>query len=175
MKKLLAILFTLSLVFVLGACSTEEGDYEPGVYFGYSEGGENSFAVVTVDENGFISEVLIDTVYLKQDAEGNLTWEGRGGNEATGYATTKRSLDDGCGYHMHTDKDVVDCSVEGELMWHEQVDVIADAVIEAQDVPDFEIVDGKIEDDSADAVAGVSITVTSYLDAIEDALDQAKK
>jgi hypothetical protein len=175
MKKLLVLLFALSLVFVLGACSTEEGDYEPGVYFGYTEGGENTFAVVTVDENGFISEILIDSVYLKQDAEGNLTWEGRGGTEATGYATTKRSLDGGCGYHMHTAKEVVNCSVEGELMWHEQVDLIADAVIEAQEVPNFTIIDGDFDPDAADSIAGVTITVTSYIEAIEDALDQAKK
>jgi hypothetical protein len=174
MKKVLAILITLSLVFVLGACSTEEGNYTPGVYFGYTEGGENTFAVVTVDENGFISEILIDSVYLKQDAEGNLTWEGRSG-ETTGYATTKRSLNGGCDYNMHPATPVVNCEVEGELMWWQQVDLIADAVIEAQEVPNFTLIDGNFDPDAADSVAGVTIGVEDYIAAIEDALEQARK
>ncbi|MFH5882413.1 hypothetical protein, partial [Liberiplasma polymorphum] len=128
MKKLLTVLVTLSLVFLLGACASEQGDYEPGVYFGYTDGHQNTFAVVTIDENGFISQIFVDTVYMKADPEGPATWTSRG-NEVTGYATTKMSLDGGCGYNMWPAKPVVDCKVEGEIMWHDQVSMVIEAVI----------------------------------------------
>lgn len=172
MKKLLLGLFLLVLVATLAACGAEQGEYTPGVYHGYTVGATPSIAVVTVDENGMIESVLVDEVYLKEDAEGELSWEGRSG-PTTGYATTKRALDDGCGYVMHPGE-VVDCTVEGELMWWEQVDALAAAVVEAQGVPTWSLTEGSFTEGADDVVAGVSITVDSYIDAIEDALAKAE-
>jgi len=173
MKKFVLALFLLGLVGTLAACggTAEQGEYTPGVYHGYTVGNEPSIAVVTVDENGMIESVLIDEVYLQSEEGGEITWEGRGG-PTDGIATTKRALDDGCAYDMHGG--VENCSVEGEMMWWEQVDALGQAVVDAQGVPtDWSIVEGSFENPS-DAVAGVSITVDTYISAIEDALDKAQ-
>lgn len=172
MKKGLLSLFMLLLVFTLAACGAEQGEYTPGVYHGYSVGNEPSIAIVSVDENGMIVNVLIDTVYLKTEADGPVTWVSRG-NEVEGVAITKRAYDNGCSYNMHSQKDVVNCEVEGELMWWQQVDLIAEAVVDNQGLPNWSLVEDKISDD--DAMAGVTITVDTYLDAIRDALNKASQ
>ena len=147
------------------------GDFNPGVYFGYSLGSEPSFAMVSVGPNGKIINVLIDTVYLKAEADGSVTWLSRG-NEVEGIAITKRAYDNGCGYHMHPAKEVINCEVDGELMWWQQVDLIAAAVVENQGLPNWTLDADKITDD--DAMSGVTITVGGYLAAIQDALSKAR-
>jgi hypothetical protein len=171
MKKLLLSLFMLLLVFTLAACGAEQGEYTPGIYHGYSVGNEPSIAIVSIDENGMIVNVLIDTVYLKAEADGGVNWLSRG-NEVEGIAITKRAYDNGCGYHMHRDKDVVNCEVDGELMWWQQVDLIAAAVVDNQGLPNWTLDADKITDD--DAMSGVTITVDGYLAAIQDALSKAR-
>lgn len=171
MKKLLALLLSLTFVFALAACGEEEGDYEPGTYFGYTEGHRNTTAVVFVNENGMIEDIFVDAAYTFTEGEGE---------DETLIATTKMSLDEGCGYHMHRAKEVQyddngDCFVEGELMWHEQVQVLVDEIIAEQGMPEFDVADGKLTEDNDDAVSGVSITVTSYITAIEEALEKAEK
>lgn len=147
------------------------GDYNPGIYFGYSVGNEPSIAIVTVGANGKIINVLIDTVYLLRETDGPLTWVSRG-NEVQGIAITKRAYDNGCSYNMHAAKQVVNCQVDGELMWWQQVDLIAAAVVENQGLPNWSLVEDKISGD--DAVAGVTITVGGYIAALQNALNQAK-
>ena len=147
------------------------GDYNPGIYFGYSVGNEPTIAIVTVGANGKIVNVLIDTVYLLRETDGPLTWVSRG-NEVQGIAITKRAYDNGCGYNMHTAKQVVNCQVDGELMWWQQVDLIAEAVVENQGLPNWTLAENKISDD--DAMAGVTITVDTYISALQNALNQAK-
>jgi len=171
MKKLLLSLFMLLLVFTLAACGAEQGEFTPGIYHGYSVGNEPSIAIVSIDENGMIVNVLIDTVYLKAEADGGVNWLSRG-NEVEGIAITKRAYDNGCGYHMHRDKDVVNCEVDGELMWWQQVDLIAAAVVDNQGLPNWTLDADKITDD--DAMSGVTITVDGYLAAIQDALSKAR-
>ncbi|MFW5892665.1 MAG: hypothetical protein ACOCU5_00140 [Bacillota bacterium] len=170
----------LALVFSLAACGEEEqGEYKPGLHLGYTEGNENSYAYVYVDEEGFIQDIFIDSVYAKRDSEGNVWDHGEDpdDDETTKYlATTKMSLDDGCGYHMHTEKEVEEdedgnCYVEGEMMWHEQVEALADDIVENQGIPSYDLSEGALEDD---AVAGVSITVDYLIEAVENALDQAE-
>jgi hypothetical protein len=167
MKKFFALLTLLALPFMLAACGAEQGDYTPGVYFGYSDGHLHSFAVVTVNENGMIESVLIDSVYLQTQTDGPVSWVSRG-NDAEGIAITKRSLDGGCGYDMH--RAAVDCEVEDKLMWHQQVDAIAAAVVENQALPNWNVG----EDDKMDDIAGVTITVDTYIAAIQSALAQAR-
>ena len=147
------------------------GDFTPGVHFGYSLGSEPSFAMVSVGPNGKIVNVLIDTVYLKAEANGGVNWLSRG-NEVEGIAITKRAYDNGCSYHMHPAKDVINCQVDGELMWWQQVDLIAAAVVENQGLPNWILTENKIFGD--DAMAGVTITVETYIEALEYALNQAR-
>jgi len=170
MKKALLSLFMLLLVFTLSACGAEQGEYTPGIYHGYSVGTEPSIAIISVDENGMIVNVLIDSVYLKRETDGPVTWVSRG-NEVQGVAITKRAYDDGCGYNMHTAKEVVNCEVDGELMWWQQVDLIAAAVVENQGLPNWTLTENKITGD--DAMGGVTITVDGYIAAIRDALEKA--
>ena len=156
MKKILLGLFLLVLVATLAACGAEQGEYTPGVYHGYTVGEKPFIAVVTVDDNGMIISVLLDEVYVNSANE----------------AVTKRALDNGCGYNMHAG-DVVNCSVEGELMWWEQVDALAAAVVEAQGLPNWTLDGGRFSEDT-DGVAGVTIRIGGHIDAIESALNKAK-
>ena len=171
MKKAILAIFMLLLVFTLSACGAEQGEFTPGIYHGYSVGNEPSIAIVSVDENGKIVNVLIDTVYLLSQTDGPLTWVSRG-NEVEGIAITKRAYDNGCSYHMHRAKDVVNCQVDGELMWWQQVDLIAEAVVENQGLPNWSLVEDKISGD--DAMSGVTITVDGYISAIQNALNKAR-
>jgi hypothetical protein len=173
MKKLLSALLLLTLVFSLSACGEDEvelGEYKPGLHLGYSDGNRNSFAYVYVDAEGFIEDIHIDAVYAKRDSEGPM-WDLE--DDTVNYlGLTKRTLDDGCDYGMHEDADD-DCEAdeEGKLLWVAQVDAIADDVVENQGIPEYSITDGKFDDD---AITGVSITVTSYYTAIENALELAE-
>ncbi len=171
MKKTLLSLFVLLLVFTLAACGAEQGEYTPGIYHGYSVGHQPSIAIVSVDENGMIVNVLIDSVYLKSEADGPVSWLSRG-NEVEGIAISKRAYDNGCGYNMHTAKQVVNCQVDGELMWWQQVDLIAEAVVANQGLPSWTLDANKITGD--DAMSGVTITVDTYIAAIQSALNKAR-
>ena len=177
MKKFFALFIAFAFALTLTACGeevVEEGDYTPGVYFGYSEGHQNSFAVLTVDENGYIVGLLVDTVYMKSEEGGPVSWVSRG-NDVEGIATTKRSLDGGCGYDMHRSGTYCEAP-EGQFMWHEQVDLLTQAVIEAQGLPSLPILENNtIDQDHEDAIAGVTITVDTYIEAIQDALNQASE
>jgi len=175
MKKLLFVLAAFVLTFSLAACGEDvaQGDYEPGVYFGATEGNQNTFAVLTVDENGVIVGLLVDTVYLKTEEGGPITWDSRG-TIVDGYATTKRSLDGGCGYDMHRSGTYCEAP-EGQYMWHEQVNMLTDAVVEAQELPEFPMDGDYMDQEDADAIAGVTVSIDSYVAAIQDVLAQAKK
>ncbi len=172
MKKLLFLFLAFTVVVTLSACGrTEYGEYQPGLHLGYTDGHQNTYAYVYVDKDGYIADIFIDSVYLKVDEDGPLSWEARG-NERVGIATTKMSLDNGCGYNMWPAEDVVDCEVEGEIMWVAQVRMLAEDIIENQGVPSYDInEDGDFEGD--DIIAGVTITVTGYIEAVEKALDRA--
>lgn len=56
--------------------------------------------------------------------------------------------------------------------WHEQIDLLEDAMAENKfDLSKINITD---EDGHTDAVSGVSIKVKGYVDAVQEALNQAK-
>ena len=56
--------------------------------------------------------------------------------------------------------------------WHEQIDLLEEAIVENNfDLSKINITD---EDGHTDAVSGVSIKVKSYVDAVQEALNQAK-
>jgi major membrane immunogen (membrane-anchored lipoprotein) len=54
--------------------------------------------------------------------------------------------------------------------WHEQIDLLEDAIVSNEfDLSKLNITDGK-----TDAVSGVTISVQEYVDAVQNALNQAK-
>ena len=56
--------------------------------------------------------------------------------------------------------------------WHEQIDLLEEAIVENNfDLSKINITD---EDGHTDAVSGVSIKVKSYVDAVQESLNQAK-
>jgi hypothetical protein len=173
MKKLLSALLMLTLVFSLAACGEDEvelGEYKPGLHLGYTEGNKNTFAYVYVDSKGFIADIHIDMLHAKSDAEGPL-WD-VDDDSAKYIATTKRSLDDGNEYNMNSEEGSSEAKEDGLLLWVEQVDALADDIVEAQAIPEYSITaDGKFDDD---AISGVSIAVTPFITAIENALGRAE-
>ncbi len=158
-------MLTLLMGVALSACgSTDEGDYKPGLYLGYTDGHQNTYAYVYVDAEGYIADVFIDSIYMKSDEEGPVTWEGRGGDEATGYATSKMSLNYGEDYIMG----------DNEYTWVEQVSMLGDDVVENQEIIDYDLDDRYFAEDGDDIIAGVSISVDSYLEAVGNALARAE-
>ena len=58
------------------------------------------------------------------------------------------------------------------MKWHEQIDALEAAIAENNfDLSKINLTD---EDGHTDAVSGVSIKVKSYVEAVQNALDQAK-
>ncbi len=54
--------------------------------------------------------------------------------------------------------------------WHEQIDLLEEAIVSNEfDLSKLNVTDGK-----TDAVSGVTISVQEFVDAVQDALDQAK-
>jgi len=152
MKKLATFLIALAFVSVLAACNgDDEYAYNPGLYLGYTENGDTTLAYVYVDADGDIADVLIDTASEK-DVDDDET-----------VAATKRAYNGGEGYEMSPDSD---------YLWVEQVDMLADEVVENNGIPELDLdEEGDIE---GDTLAGVTISVDGYLEAIEDALAQAE-
>ncbi len=154
MKKLLALTGAILLVFTLAACGNDYGDYAPGLHLGYTEGNEPDIAYVYVNADGYIEDVIFDSAYeINEDDEdyGHLQLN-----------ATKRAFDYGQDYIMS----------DNEYLWVEQIDMLAEDIVEHQGNPEYDIEDGKFEDPS-DAVAGVTITVSGFIGALEDALDRA--
>ena len=188
MKKLVTVFVLMVSLFVLSACgNTEKVDYTPGVYYASTGGNQGSIGVLVVDENGLLDTIIIDTVYLKSDATGNVSWPGYGGAE-TGIATTKLSLEEGWGYKMHwsgyaaTDTTPTMAeyktwlSAQGKLEWFQQVDLVIAKVIKDQGFTADSRIGKEFESEvAADAKSGASITTTDYYTVIEALLAQARK
>ncbi|MFW5841926.1 MAG: hypothetical protein ACOCU2_01420 [Bacillota bacterium] len=158
MKKLLALLVSLAFVFALTACGeeVEEGDFNPGVHTGYSIGTDNgtgksvaTTATLFVNDNGVIEYAFIDVVYPQGDDD-EYTY------------TTKHALEEDYGMRG--------ASPIG-LEWYEQALALGEAIVEEQGWPG-EIVDGYFDEDE-DIFASVTIRVSSYKAAFDDAMDQA--
>lgn len=159
MKKLLALLVSLAFVFALTACGeeVEEGDFTPGVHTGSTTSVDHgsgatvaTTATLFVNENGVIEYAFIDVVYPD-------------GSEEDGYTyTTKHAL--GENYGM---KGASPIGAE----WYEQALALGEAIVEEQGWPG-EIVDGYFAEDE-DVYASVTIRVSSYKAAFDEALDSA--
>lgn len=148
MKKKIIVLGVTSLLFLSG-CSK---GYNEGVYTGTasdSYGGQDNTAtaVVTIDSDGKITDVYLDTTYTKDGIE-----------------TTKKTL--GSEYGMYG---VEYGSTIGE--WDTQVTALEDYIVTNQGI-DGILLD---EDGKTDAVSGCTIKIDALYEAVNNALDQAKK
>ncbi len=154
MKKLLSVFVALVSVLVIAACGSEDlGEFQPGLHLGYTEGHRNDVVYVYIDRDGFIKDIFIDSVYTTTDDEDNEI------------AITKRTLNDGYDYTM---------SGSGDHLWIEQLNMLIDVLVENQGELEDEVdEDGDLVDPS-DALAGVTISVDGYLEALNNALDRAR-
>lgn len=144
------IFFTTVIgLLLLSGCSK---GYNEGVYTGtaidnYGGQSNTATAIVTIDSNGKITAVDLDTTYTKDGIE-----------------TTKKTL--GNDYGMYG---VPYGSQVGE--WYEQVEALEQNVVANQGLTGIKI-DG---DGYTDTVSGCTIKIDSLYKALENALSQAKK
>ena len=148
MKKLKYVVCLLMVVMLVG-CGKK---YNAGEYVGSvidSYGGENNTATanVTIVDSGIITDVYLDTTYTKDGVE-----------------TTKKTLKEDYGMLNHPYGSTV-----GE--WYQQVEKLEQAVIDNQGI-DFLNLD---EDGYTDAVSGCTIKIDALYQALNDALEKAKK
>lgn len=134
---------------LLSGCSK---GYKEGIYTGTaidSYGGQNNTAtaIVTVDKNGKITDVDLDTTYTKDGVE-----------------TTKKKLGDSYGMYGGEYGSQV-----GE--WYQQVETLEKNVVDNQGLDKI-----KMNDEGyTDAVSGCTIKIDALYEALENALKQAKK
>lgn len=146
MKKFKYLICVFALCLLVG-CSKgyKEGEYTGTAVDSYGGQENTASAKVTVDSEGKITDVYLDTTYTKD-----------------GVTTTKKTL--GNDYNMKT------YQPEAAGEWYEQVEKLEQAVIDNQGI-DFLNLD---EDGYTDAVSGCTIKIDALYEALEDALEQAK-
>ena len=146
MKNLKYLICVFALCLLVG-CSKgyKEGEYTGTAVDSYGGQENTASAKVTVDSEGKITDVYLDTTYTKD-----------------GVTTTKKTL--GNDYNMKT------YQPEAAGEWYEQVEKLEQAVIDNQGI-DFLNLD---EDGYTDAVSGCTIKIDALYEALEDALEQAK-
>lgn len=147
MKKKLCLMVVIGLA-LLSGCSK---GYKEGVYTGTatdSYGGDNTAtAIVTIDSNGKITDVDLDTTYTKDGVE-----------------TTKKTLGDEYGMLGSPYGSNI-----GE--WYQQVEALEKYVIDNQGIDKINL----DEDGKTDAVSGCTIKIDALYEALDSALNQAKK
>lgn len=149
MKKLLCLSILCLLLFT--GCEKLEGKYVEGVYEAatidfYGGAGNRATAKVTIDKNGFIESIYLDTEYTTED----------------GIVTTKKTL--GYDYGM---KNYPNSAGE----WFEQVEKLEQAIVENQGI-DFLTLN---ENNKTDAVAGCTMQIDALKSATSLALEKALK
>lgn len=147
MMKNVKYLFCLFFVVLLVGCSNgyKEGEYTGTAVDSYGGQENTASAKITIDSEGKITDVYLDTTYTTAD----------------GVKTTKKTLGDD--YNMMSYPGAV-----GE--WYEQVQALEQSVVDNQGI-DFLKLD---EDGYTDAVSGCTIRIDALYAALEDALEQAK-
>lgn len=150
MRKTLCLLLASAFLFV--GCEKvdtfKEGIYETSVIDTY--GGENNVATarVTINSEGKITEVFLDTTYTHN-----------------GEKTTKKALKEEYGMKVGNGP-----YGQAEYEWYEQVEALEQAVIDNQGI-DFLNLD---EDGKTDAVSKCTIKIDALYAALEQALNNAK-
>ena len=149
MKKAKYLICIFALI-LLSGCSKgyKEGEYTGTAIDTYGGQENTASAKVTIDSEGKITDVYLDTTYTTSD----------------GVETTKKALGKDYGMLNHPYGSKV-----GE--WDEQVEKLEQAVVENQGI-EFLNLD---EDGKTDAVSGCTIKIDAMYEALENALEQAKK
>lgn len=149
MKKI-KIIFCLLIVVLLTGCQDKykEGEYTSTAIDTYGGANNEASAIVKIDSNGKITSVYLDTTYTTED----------------GVQTTKKTLKEEYGMLNHPYGSTV-----GE--WYEQVEKLEKAVVENQGI-DFLNLN---EDGKTEAVSGCTIKIDAMYEALNKALEQAKK
>ena len=143
------LLISLIGVLLLTGCSK---GYAEGIYTGSAVdnyGGQNytATAIVTIDSNGKITDVYLDTTYTKDGVE-----------------TTKKAL--GTDYGMYGNPYG---SQVGE--WYQQVEALEEAIVNSGGLDGI-----KLDSDGyTDTVSGCTIKIDALYEAVQDALKQAQK
>lgn len=151
MKKLMILLLVITLT--ITGCEKVSDGYKEGTYKGEAidnYGGEENIATaeVTVDSNGKIVSVVLDTTYTKD-----------------GVKTTKKTL--GSGYGMKIGNSDYGIS---NLEWDEQVKLLEQFVVDNNGIDKI-----KLDSDSkTDAVSGCTIKIDALYKALENAIEKAK-
>ncbi len=162
MKKLSLFLITVSIFLLCGCEKVEkEGSYKTGTYTGvvpYESYGKNyvTTATIYVGKYGNIEACFIDSTY--QTDRGDIT--------------TKKALMDAYGMKETSANIGV---IPGGAEWYEQVAQIEKKVIEEQNLDWVKWTDTKKTKLDLDVISGVTITADTYIKAVEQALEQAKK
>lgn len=157
MKKILAYLALIILVCISGCTPVEQGNYKEGTYYGAAidnYGGESNTAtaVIHVNKDGVIESVFLDTTYVK---DGTLTTKKTLGNEY-GMKDTSSSIG----------------NIPGGAEWYEQVNTLEEKVVLEQGLE--WLIWSDAEETVIDSVSGVTIKINALIEALNNALNQAK-
>lgn len=145
MKKLLALLLVTVLLTGCGSNSLKEGTYEGSAIDNYGGEENTATAKVTIDKDGKITDVYLDTTYTTKE----------------GIKTTKKELKENYGMIKYG---------QAQYEWYQQVEALEQAVIDNQGIAFLNI----DEDGYTDAVSTCTIKVDALYKALEDALNKAK-
>lgn len=147
MKKLKYLICVFALIFLVGCSQNgyKEGEYTGTAIDSYGGQENTASAKVTINSEGKITDVYLDTTYTTKD----------------GVSTTKKTL--GADYNMMSNPNAA-----GE--WFEQVEKLEQAVVDNQGVDFLNLND----EGKTDAVSGCTIVIDAMYEALENALEQAK-
>ena len=148
MKKILSIALVAILLTGCGSNGLKEGTYEGSAIDTYGGQENTATARITIDTEGKITDVYLDTTYTKDGVE-----------------TTKKTL--GNEYGMKVGNSDYGSA---EYEWFEQVEALEQAVIDNQGI-EFLNID---EDGYTDAVSTCTIKIDALYEALEEALNKAK-
>ena len=155
MKK---ILFAVLACTLLVGCELttdtkkyKEGTFEGSVVDNYNNQENTATAKVTIDKDGKITSVYVDTTYTTN----------------AGVATTKKTL--GADYGMKKGNGAGYGSAEYE--WYEQAEALEKKVVEKQGLEGITL----DSDGYTDTISGCTMKINALYKAIENALNEAKK
>lgn len=148
MKKLLCLLLLCTVLFTGCSTSYKEGIYEGSAIDTYGGAENTATAKITIDSEGKITDVYLDTTYTHNGVE-----------------TTKKTLKEEYGMKLGNSP-----YGQAEYEWYEQVEALEKAVIENQGI-DFITLD---ENGKTDAVSNCTIVIDALYEALQNALNKAK-